>query len=219
MNIKRIMAFGCSITYGEGLIDCLNSNTRRSPYPSKYAWPTCLSKFLNMMPVENLGYPGTSNKNICNLIVQQKYTKDDIAVILWTDFARTTFYTDETRWIDIQPSSILLQKPWKRKIAKSFYKTLYFDVNQNVESYSAINFSKLFLDKKGVKNYHFIWTELPFNNIQEPDWNEVNIRYINFCAPHNPEYIFLDHASDGLHPGPQTQNLIAYNMYNTILND
>ena len=41
----------------------------------------------------------------------------------------------------------------KRKIAKSFYKTLYFDINQNIESYSAINFAKLYLDEKGVKNY------------------------------------------------------------------
>tara|TARA_A100001388_G_C28666141_1_gene449220 strand:- start:294 stop:950 length:657 start_codon:yes stop_codon:yes gene_type:complete len=218
MNIKRIMAFGCSITYGEGLIDCLDSNNMRPPYPSEYAWPACLGKTFDC-PVQNLGHPGTSNKNICNQILQQRYKKDDVAIILWTDFARTTFYTDETRWIDIQPSSTLLQKPWKRKIAKSFYKTLYFDINQNIESYSAINFAKLYLDEKGVKNYHFIWAELPFNNTKEPDWNKVNIRYINLYQDHNPNYIFIDYASDDLHPGIKTQNLIADTMSNIILND
>ena len=223
MNIERIMAFGCSITYGEGLIDAQEKSPDLKklihegmpPKSSKYAWPAALGVTLDC-DVKNFGYPGTSNKNICNIVIQQKYKKNDIAVILWTNFSRTTFNTEKNKWFDIGPHSLATRKKTKSSI---FYKHLYYDFNQNIENYSAINFAKLYLDSKGVKNYHFIWTTIPLEHMEVPQWNSVDIQYINIRDSENPNYIHLDYACDDMHPGPQTQNLIAYTMYNTILND
>ena len=68
-NKNRIIAFGCSLTYGEGLKDCLPDpiNLKKAKYPSKYAWPNLLSKKTNI-PIINNGQPGESNKLIANNI-------------------------------------------------------------------------------------------------------------------------------------------------------
>ena len=124
--------------------------------------------------------------------------------------------TEKNKWFDIGPHSLATRKKTKSSI---FYKHLYYDFNQNIENYSAINFAKLYLDSKGVKNYHFIWTTIPLEHMEVPQWNSVDIQYINIRDSENPNYIHLDYACDDMHPGPQTQNLIDYTMYNTILND
>ena len=62
-RIKRLVTFGCSLTYGHGLADCYLPNGREGPEPSIQAWPKLVSNKLRI-EVDNRGIPGGSNKEI-----------------------------------------------------------------------------------------------------------------------------------------------------------
>ena len=76
--MPRLVAFGCSHTYGEGLEDCWNWETRKAgPVASKFAWPQILANLLKRECV-NLGRRGASNKEILHNIQMFDFEKDDI---------------------------------------------------------------------------------------------------------------------------------------------
>ena len=45
--MDRLVAFGCSYTYGHGLPDCIMAKGRAGKRPSKFAWPYLLAKKLD----------------------------------------------------------------------------------------------------------------------------------------------------------------------------
>lgn len=62
-KIKKLIALGCSYTYGHGLTDCWNSQRQMpGPEPSKLAWPNTLTRCLNIATTKNLSKPGSSTK-------------------------------------------------------------------------------------------------------------------------------------------------------------
>ena len=72
-NIRRIVAFGDSNTFGQGLKDnVVTSAGFDYNVPSKFAYPALLGKQFNV-PVENLSIPGCGNETIfrllCNYII------------------------------------------------------------------------------------------------------------------------------------------------------
>ena len=82
--MPRLVAFGCSYTYGEALPDCYDPATGRAgPHPSMFAWPKLLADKLNVECV-NCGEPAFSNAAILSHILDFKFCHDDICAILWT---------------------------------------------------------------------------------------------------------------------------------------
>lgn len=219
--MSRLLAFGCSITYGEGLSDCLNIADNPPLTSSKYAWPSVLGKTLTRT-VLNLGEGGAANKRICNKILNEKYNLSDVVVILWSSFSRTTYFTDFDGIINVQPSQLDNYKfnpPIHLKIKKTFYKRMFFDTNQNIENYNSINLAKLYLDSKGIPNYHFTWQSLPYRNCAVPSWSNVKLHYINLSGrgrAMTPNSMHIDTADDGAHPGIESQKLIAQDMERCI---
>lgn len=78
MSMSRLITFGCSYTYGQGLPDCENTviNTGikkfyvNSSAPSKQGWPSILSKRLDLELV-NISAPGLlSNNQTANLLYE-----------------------------------------------------------------------------------------------------------------------------------------------------
>src|SRR6056297_1807791 len=114
---NRLVAFGCSNTYGHGLSDCINKDRSPGPYPSKDAWPSVLSEKLNRECV-NYGIPGASNKGIWEYITRVRLSPRDIVVVLWTYHERWTTLNKKLPHTGIH----VMQKS---KAAKSFYKHLY----------------------------------------------------------------------------------------------
>lgn len=117
---KRLVAFGCSLTYGDELSDCVNKTCGES-LPSEYAWPSILAKDIDRECV-NMGYMGASNSMIVRLVSRYLYDRnnlmeydwinqpkryaarvkeDDIVVIQWTAFDRMEFFDesiDTNKW-------------------------------------------------------------------------------------------------------------------------
>ena len=85
--MNRLVAFGCSHTYGEGLKDCW-VNGKAGKLPSKYAWPQLLADRLKRRCF-NKSMEGASNKFIWHKILNTEFTDKDIVVILWTYYNRT----------------------------------------------------------------------------------------------------------------------------------
>ncbi len=79
----RIIAFGCSYTYGQGLADCHVEPDHPGPKHSNYAWPSLLASNLNCQIV-NVSQPGYSNCAILYEILKFDFQQDDIICVLWT---------------------------------------------------------------------------------------------------------------------------------------
>ncbi len=216
--MSRLVAFGCSNTYGEGLPDCWINNDA-GPTPSKFAWPQLLADNLNLECV-NLSVPGTSNKQICNDILNTDLKSTDIVVIMWTFFSRSCFFQDKGR-----SKRILIQditnKNFRRSHQKynaTYYKTFYTETNSNIESHMYMNFSRSILNERGIKNYHAT-CNLSQDNLQItlpiPKWNLVD--YADF----NTDWL-VDSALDNMHPGVKSQKEFFRRIKNHIegkLND
>jgi lysophospholipase L1-like esterase len=85
-NIHRILAWGCSFTWGVGL-------DRAQPgwgdQASKAAWPQRLADRIGL-PVKNLAQPGASNLWIADQIMNYSFKPGDLVLIMWTWPTRTT---------------------------------------------------------------------------------------------------------------------------------
>jgi len=119
--MSRIIAFGCSNTFGQGSPDCVTA--RRGDPPSRYAWPAVLGRLLNR-PVLNLAVPGASNLEILHQITLTEFKPGDLVYVFWS-------YLD--RWSIIRESDVVQIGPWiqefpKRKnMIETWYKYFHDD--------------------------------------------------------------------------------------------
>ena len=74
--MHRLVAFGCSNTYGEALEN-----------PQEQAWPSVLAEMLNYECV-NLSYPGSSPRYVIYKMQKFNFRKTDIVVVLWPEVSR-----------------------------------------------------------------------------------------------------------------------------------
>ena len=213
--MSRLVVFGCSHTYGEGQIDCLNYTTSRgdcmAKNPSQYAWPAVLGRELNIEEVINLGRPGASNRYIANKILDTPIQKDDIIVILWTEFNRTTVYpSSENAWAvakNIHPNQ-------KDKMSKMYYKFIHHPYNSFLESVEYMNLANYKLKKhRTVFNFKADFNsgeykEPPISEYEFPKWNKVDLI--------NQSLHYIDFATDGDHPGIESHKLIARDMLKSV---
>ena len=78
MNKKRLVTFGCSYPFGQGLPDCIGHNSiyAPGPNPSLYAFPSLIAKQIGVENI-NLARPGASNKEIVYKVQQFQFERDD----------------------------------------------------------------------------------------------------------------------------------------------
>jgi hypothetical protein len=213
--MSKLFAFGCSFTHGEGLADCLNykkdktSPIRPSVTPSQYAWPALLGKVLDK-EVVNLGRPGCSNRYISQKILNTTIQKDDIVVVLWTEYNRTTVITSDEN-IHIRPMV-------ETKLVTNYFKHIYDPYNSFLESVEAINLANYSLQNhQHVFNFKTTENKIELRNYPHQDrypypvWHRIEL----FEQP----LYFIDIAPDDDHPGPKSQKLIARDMLERITNN
>ena len=74
--MSRLVAFGCSYTYGYGLSDCHIEPNKPGPNPSKLAWPSLLANMLDL-EVVNCSNIGASNIHILWRLINFDFKNDD----------------------------------------------------------------------------------------------------------------------------------------------
>lgn len=216
----RLIAYGCSNTYGEGLKDCWPIDEQGNQNPSKFAWPALLAEQLGRECL-NLAVPGTSNKFICNKILNTEFQENDIVVIMYTYFSRTCFFQDDgtikrlmVRDLDRKD----LDKA-EKKYVKEYYSRFYTNIDSDIDNFMRINLVKHYLDSKKIKSYNYIWAinervsnkhlgTTSYNMQHIPDWNAVNL--IKIKQP------TTDLAIDKRHPGHNSHRNIAKVMFKMI---
>jgi len=187
----RLVAFGCSFTWGEGLSDVWNKETGKHirNKHSKLAWPQLLADKLNVKCINN-GIPGASNKEIWWKIINFDFIENDIVVIFWTIKDRITIFKTSKEYIRI--------RPWNspRTFDKSplFYKHFYEEFDATIDAYFRKDHVEKILNLKSILNFH---ETIP-----------------NIVGEHN-----LDFALDNTHPGPKSHEAFATKLYNEIKNE
>lgn len=198
--MSRLVLFGCSITYGHGLPDCLHEDgIRPGPYPSQFSYAQLLGKRLNAEEVINCSAAGASNQLILNSILNFEFKSDDVVVIQWSFPDRDIIYNEDGTHTPIAWW-------WDKEIIKNYYL---------VHSTHDMSFRSLLCSHHGyhylksiVKNViHLVVTNHYYNFIQVfselPKWYDVPLCQLDL------KELTVDLAGDGCHPGLKSQQLIA----------
>ena len=184
--MKRIVAFGCSHTFGMGLEDCFLGEEQKFKSPktsSKFAWPNLLANRFNV-DCYNQSIPGGSNFEILQKIIEHEYTKDDIVVVGWTTPQRdilknkdgniriAAYALDDRIKIDtlLLGSSELNVKQANRK---------YFDIHSD---YDMMYKSWLCQYTAGL---HLTAKKIPFHFSTAWGWEEISHPFQNFISIDN----------------------------------
>jgi hypothetical protein len=199
----RLIAFGCSNTYGQGLKDCVSLKRKTNPgdSPSKFAWPSILAKNLDLECV-NMSVPGASNKRIWYEIMHFKFYVTDVVCIMWTA---------KNRWCIINKDNIQDIGTWtKSKQAKRFYKSLYSETDQNLDLNMRISHTSNYLKENNLRHFQLMYKSEEYNpshfNLRT---DLINLDFSNYISR-------FPKAIDGLHGSEDTHFNFASDLYDTI---
>lgn len=193
----RLIAFGCSLTYGHGLPDCWDP-VEQQPLDksSSFAWPEVVAKKLNLTCI-NTSFPGASNKEILFKLQNFDFHSNDVVAIQWTFPDRSCIIpTADNIFIGAMFDHSIYHRiiPGNTDtVSKSFYFS-YHDVDATIDSYTRIEHANLYLKSRGINAVHFLvdrrfvtdynWFTTPLQTVYMSD-----VRERHSCA------------LDGQHPG------------------
>jgi len=200
--MPRLIAFGCSNTYGQGLADCHIPPGLPGKTASKTAWPNTIGNLLKCSKVINQSVPGASNKLIWKTIVDFKFKHGDLVFINWTHSDRHCFFTND------QHMSI---GPWiKNKANNFYYKVFYSETDSILDFFNRADHSKRYLDSLGLISYHTATGHITINAIpKSPKWCSVdfmNTSLYNIRDLHPT-------ALDNMHPGQEAHDHFANDLH------
>lgn len=206
--MPRLLAYGCSFVYGQGLPDTYPHNSA----PSKFAWPALLGEKLNR-EVVNYGSMGAGNLEIFNSILTTKFEPDDIVVIMWSQFTRHDFF----RYKLFPRGSRLVDDDGELEFFKynPVEEKWWIDNNRD-RNWLTIQHCNLYLDSLKIPSVSVLGMvcdgdTLPFPRLEIP----------NLMRDVLPEDWMIDRGLDanefgGGHPGLESHKLISQMFYDRI---
>lgn len=145
---NRLIAFGCSNTYGQGLADCYVPPTKDTPHgqagpiPSKFVWPEIVANGLGRTCV-NMAWPGASNKLICNRIEEFSFHPSDLVIIMWSYQDRYTLFKEKV--VGAAPFEHNIAPGKQDEVSKAFYTHLHTERGTIIENRVNINYANFIL--------------------------------------------------------------------------
>lgn len=189
--MSRLIAFGCSYTYGVGLEDCYIAPKVSGPYPSKFAFPNLVAQELNL-ECHNMAVGGYSNLAILDSILNYNFLPNDIVLVLWTFKNRDMVYKkpDEVehkgRWI----------KEWM--VQQNTYDLI-------IKGFLHIHHAYLFLKNKNI-NFYFLDADWYVKKDMFPNWMS-DVQFLPFDFQ---RFEFIPPIGlDNLHPGHNFHKVLA----------
>lgn len=199
----RLVAFGCSNTYGHGLADCIMPNMRDpGPNPSRLAWPQLVADKLNLDCV-NMGNPGASNKEIWHKAINFKFEPTDTVIFLWSFVDRYCILKKDGGF---QPLSV----QGTDKTNKVYYKHIHDDYDACMDFYIRCNYIKQHLDSKNIFNLHGSVNQSKI--LYTPNWNTVELIDESIDKIKN----MFKPALDGVHPNEEAHEYFAEKILEII---
>jgi hypothetical protein len=205
----RIVAFGCSFTYGHGLPDCYDVTINRSGFSaSKLAWPQILANEMNADCI-NMSQPGASNKEILHTLLNFNFDASDVVIIMWSFIDRWCILKDYTLFdrlaIDGNVDAVMQ------------YDKIFTVDDLQLDFIYRANFAKFYLDNKNLKNHHVSVKPEEFCPTVMPQWNAVSFSKMSLTeiSKHTPPA--LDTLSGYPHPGVEAHSMAAMALHNELL--
>ena len=191
--MSRIVAFGCSHTYGYGLPDC----KEQGDVPSKYAFPSLVANAINK-EVLNKADGGASQKQIAATVLQTDIKTNDIVIINWTDPTRRGIYNGNM-WTQL--ASWSTDNTWLR-----FYNKYNNETDDILDTLMYMNLANLYLKKQMRCKKVINCLNRRNNNILEAaeKWNTVRIDLIFKTK----KYYYQPIPDDG-HPDEKSHQVFA----------
>lgn len=203
--MTKLVAFGCSFTYGTALPDATDVN------PSKLAWPALVAEKMNMAHV-NAGVPGASNDLILhNIINFENFNKGDHVIVVWTFMHRALLFDDTGNTNSIMPNRIMLSKANGNPEWEQFYK-VHGDYDLYIRTLKNMHHAMCYLSSKEIRMTNLsidLW-QLPWKNVQTNYKKNMDVD-VTFIDVKKSK---VDTGSDGLHPGVQTHMKLADIIHN-----
>jgi hypothetical protein len=192
--MKRLVAFGCSHTYGFGLKD-----------PSKEAWPMVLGNLLEVQKTVNKGEPAASIKEIAHTALNFKYLPTDTVVFLWTHLNRYCIL-DRVGYVRINPRFAINKDP----LSVYYYRNFYTEYDAMFQSRSYIISTDYLIRKKVTNVYH---------TFSDKKGLELLSKHIQNEYYYNKHFLRLrkyGRALDKSHLGAKANEVFAKEVYNFI---
>ena len=178
--MNRLVAFGCSHTYGVALNDCwIDVGGPGDLPPSKLAWPNIMAKSLKLECI-NTSTPGSSNREIWWRIINFKFEPDDLILVQWT-------YPNRDCIIK-QDDTIDQLAVWKEDYISKFLTLTHDNHDRAIEANTYIHHANIL-----VPNIYNFSTDIRTLN-PIPSWQTTKILF-----DMNSIYITSDKAIDGEH--------------------
>lgn len=198
--MPRLVAFGCSYTYGHGLPDCHIPPNLPGDQPSKFAWPQLIANELGYECL-NLSEPGSGNFQILMNVLRTKFQPDDLVILGYSYFSRFRFY----RMADKVGKGYVLPQddPEHKNVLLQDSHFDHWDKNVYWDNWLAIQHIELLLNSQQVKNFGFL--NLPPNGFKKnkPDL----IKLDNFLS--DLRILHRDKALDHEHPGLESHEVLS----------
>lgn len=201
--MHRVVAFGCSNTYGQALPDCHimeGSHSKGLEHPSQYAWPNVFAKLMRK-PCLNLSQPGSSNRQILYRILNyNKYNQKDCVIILWSYIYRDCiFLEDDVTQLHLREWS---GQPEENKIWRKYKVKTTNEYDEVIRNIHYIDYADMFLKQRVDYVMHYVTEDVLLHH-QE---NYVGADIIrNGKKLMNPFPRGLDNA----HPGIEAHKAMA----------
>jgi|688.fasta_scaffold728562_2 hypothetical protein len=206
--MSRLLAFGCSYTWGAGLPDTFNAlkKYKSGNKPSEFAWPTLLANKLGLDYL-NLSQPGSGNKEILYKVINQTFLENDLVILYWSHFVRFDFFrASKEGGFRAQRNDLY----FKTFIKSTDIITEDWKYDNAMQNYLAIKFVQMFLDQKKIKHYS-LFTLPDFYTYDIPSYIDLNT---TLKIKHNT--FITDMSPDGMHFGVKSQENLAEELYNRI---
>jgi hypothetical protein len=209
----RFVAFGCSHTWGDGI---LPGDSWYTP-PSTASWVQVLSNKFNI-PVLNLAKSGGSNLLILREIRNHNWQAGDIALIQWTYFERDTIFDSETMFRHVSSYHINNKD---RAYTKQYY-TLFPDYHIEYMNLQHVEHAYLYLVAHNipkVARFTYKFTAVPLTGFEKSmlaDFQKPSLDYIAETLEKKSETTQL--GADNMHYNELIHQMFAEEYVSEITN-
>ena len=148
MKKKRLIAFGCSLTFGFGLPDCWDPPYNNLSKPSSVAWPNLIADALDRDCV-NRSMIASSNKRIWHEIANFDFEDDDLVFVMWSQISRTSILESKYKIQNIG-TWMMGEKAW----ANMYYRIMNREYDDEITTALYISHANYIFNRKKIESYH-----------------------------------------------------------------
>lgn len=212
--MKRLVAFGCSHTWGDSLSEEQNGLLNKNIPPHPQSWPYVLGNLLGRETI-NISYPGEGNKAISHKIFNFDFKSNDIVVPLWTHVGRHSVISKiNSSKVDNYSRYNYWMIERGDKITESYFKNFYTfddDAYQTLSFIQSVNFT---LNSKVQKILNSFAT-LEILKVVKKYSTNLSI----YQTPFVEGYYKYGKGLDQRHLGSKAHEKFAHGVYEILVKD